>query len=614
MAAKEQRKQSPKPTLDSHFPGEWPKASSDDSKFLSDSEPDYSGSFWMREKLFQAMKKLLLREHEDEEWEEHEAKEQKAGKAHAAKTDAANDEELVLSDNAANDEEDSDSLAGGERQQISLTDEPVSVLQTRVVKFRAADTETWPTIIKDAVGQLERNWSRDIDFNKQLVETVPRNGQRISLLLGSSNGCLRNMARVHFETSLSACITNLESGWYFLKQWSKFWSNDPLVRDFSDWTNESFGVQPSNDGQENGNRKDKPIEIKLPMDGQGYPVVTFDIVRTNLVVLITHSRSSEYLLIGYDYDSSAFSSNATPVLLSWEAINHEGLSYKKLLISKFMGEMYRIVEGSGKGRIPWARLKDAQGDFIHPKYLPSGITLTQYHHIHCEDVDALLQHWLWRQGAGEITLQFKNIGKADRCEKQVSAADDTSTPMGPAGQLERDACKNQEQENMEKTRGMAKIRVVRELMCRVMETLQGTQEMQCHLPPATKGVDNFPRHLKSCQEREMREMMPPLTLHAHAHTHTHAHTILGENPIVGQAAGSSTNHVPHPPNSPSGSPTQEHAHNKETTAKEGQKSPHKCKKNGTAGNTHPHKQQTVQPEPRCSERAPWPAGWLKEVW
>ncbi|KAF8258470.1 hypothetical protein EI94DRAFT_1707972 [Lactarius quietus] len=114
-----------------------------------------------------------------------------------------------------------------------------------------------------------------------------------------------------------------------------------------------------------------------------------------------------------------------------------------------MSEMYWVVEdGGGKGRTPWARLKEAQGDFVLPKYLLSSITLTQYHHICCEDADALLQHWSQRQGTGEIPLQFKNVAKADWHEKQGSAVDDTSTLMGPADQSKcvlQDICKDKEQ-------------------------------------------------------------------------------------------------------------------------------------------------------------------------
>ncbi|KAF8265600.1 hypothetical protein EI94DRAFT_1702352 [Lactarius quietus] len=354
MAAEEQRNQSPKPTLDSLFPGEWPKASSDDSEFLSDSEPDYSGSFSDEGETFSGDEEiatkgevLLRKEHEDKEREEREAKERKAGKARAAETDAADDdEELVLNDNAADDEEDSDSLAGGERQQISLMDEQVSVLQSRVAEFRAADTENQSTIIKDAVGQLERNWSHDIDFNKQLVETVvcrylhnrcwrdrrapnfyrkwthtnivydvhqkeihkmaaemsgskPGSAHYLSFYrkaFKTVEGRLDEETRVKYQADAKEWTENKppprQQQWMFekhgqstlrdftecmyhqfgvqvailagycdrngepavmlydnndklggtsFKQRSKFWSNDPLVRDFSDWTNKSFG-------------------------------------------------------------------------------------------------------------------------------------------------------------------------------------------------------------------------------------------------------------------------------------------------------------------------------------------------------------------------------------
>lgn len=95
-----------------------------------------------------------------------------------------------------------------------------------------------------------------------------------------------------------------------------------------------------------------------------------------------------------------------------------------------------IAEGGGKGRIPWARMKEAQGDFILPQYLPNGITLTQYHHIRLDDANALLQHWTQRQAAGEIPLRFKNNFKADRRGLRASEDGDTSTPVVPRDQSE----------------------------------------------------------------------------------------------------------------------------------------------------------------------------------
>ena len=80
-------------------------------------------------------------------------------------------------------------------------------------------------------------------------------------------------------------------------------------------------------------------------------------------------------------------------------------------------------------------MKEAQGDFILPKYLPDGITLTQYHHICLDDANDLLQHWMQRQAAGEIPLKFKNNIKADCCGTQALEDGDTSTPV-PSDQPE----------------------------------------------------------------------------------------------------------------------------------------------------------------------------------
>ena len=58
------------------------------------------------------------------------------------------------------------------RQEVLLTDEQVSTLRRRVAEFRLADSDTRPTIIQDAVSELERSWTHDTDFDRELVETV----------------------------------------------------------------------------------------------------------------------------------------------------------------------------------------------------------------------------------------------------------------------------------------------------------------------------------------------------------------------------------------------------------------------------------------------------------
>jgi hypothetical protein len=59
-----------------------------------------------------------------------------------------------------------------------------------------------------------------------------------------------------------------------------------------------------------------------------------------------------------------------------------------------------MVSGGGKGRILWARLQKAQGNYVLDEYLPAGVTLAQYHHIRLWDANSLLQHWMARQVAG----------------------------------------------------------------------------------------------------------------------------------------------------------------------------------------------------------------------
>ena len=74
-------------------------------------------------------------------------------------------------------------------------------------------------------------------------------------------------------------------------------------------------------------------------------------------------------------------------------------------------------------------MKEAQDNFILSKYLLNSIILTQYHHICLDDANALLQHWMQRQAAGEIPLQFKNNIKANCHGTQASEDGDTSTPV-----------------------------------------------------------------------------------------------------------------------------------------------------------------------------------------
>jgi hypothetical protein len=93
-------------------------------------------------------------------------------------------------------------------------------------------------------------------------------------------------------------------------------------------------------------------------------------------------------------------------------------------------------------------MQENQDQFILPEYLPNGCTLTQCHHMHKEDVNAVLKHWTDRQAAGEIPFRFKNNPMANKRGKQSSADVNTPTPADPTEKSEedrRDAGSNQEQ-------------------------------------------------------------------------------------------------------------------------------------------------------------------------
>ena len=83
-----------------------------------------------------------------------------------------------------------------------------------------------------------------------------------------------------------------------------------------------------------------------------------------------------------------------------------------------------MATGRGKGHIPWSRLQQDQSDYILDEYLPSGVTLTQYHHIRVNNVNSLLQHWTSRQTAGEIPFRFKNGVDSSRQRKGASIGGD----------------------------------------------------------------------------------------------------------------------------------------------------------------------------------------------
>ncbi|KAH9012877.1 hypothetical protein EDB84DRAFT_1568967 [Lactarius hengduanensis] len=378
----------------------------------------------------------------------------------------------------------------GRKHDINLTDEQVTMLQKRVAEFRAADKAGRSNIIQDSADRIEGSWGQDTNFDREVVETlvrrylfnrcrrvrkkshfrskqwtyrdilVDRHREEIDKMTvdmsgepSGSNGYLgyynkvvklvdegldeetrvkyraearkwaeqeappeqqqRMFAKRGIDTmqdfselmyrqygvrvailggycdndgpSIMFYDNDNELGGTSFKARYKGWLHDPMVEEFSRWTAESFG-DPADSGEECIIKKDQTPKVKLPIDKHGYPV-----------------------------------------LPNWETIDRGGLTYKKMVIGQFMSEMY-----GGKRRVPWAKLREAQGDWIAAEYLPEGVTLTQYHHIRLDDANSLLKHWIQRQAAGEIPFRFKKLDKVDRHHGGKRGSETTDGAGGPS--------------------------------------------------------------------------------------------------------------------------------------------------------------------------------------
>ncbi|KAH9012500.1 hypothetical protein EDB85DRAFT_2158986 [Lactarius pseudohatsudake] len=223
---------------------------------------------------------------------------------------------------------------------------------------------------------------RGIDTMQDFSELMYRQyGVRVAILGGY---CDNDGPSIMFYDN------NNELGGTSFKAQYKGWLHDPMVEEFSRWTAESFG-DPADSGEECIIKKDQTPKVKLPIDKHGYPV-----------------------------------------LPNWETIDRGGLTYKKMVIGQFMSEMYGIAAGGGKRRVPWAKLREAQGDWIAAEYLPEGVTLTQYHHIRLDDANSLLKHWIQRQAASEIPFRFKKLDKVDRHHGGKWGLETTDGAGGPS--------------------------------------------------------------------------------------------------------------------------------------------------------------------------------------
>jgi len=58
------------------------------------------------------------------------------------------------------------------RQDISLTDEHISMLEKCMPKFRAADTKLREKIVQQAADRIKRTWKEGMEFDRDTVLSV----------------------------------------------------------------------------------------------------------------------------------------------------------------------------------------------------------------------------------------------------------------------------------------------------------------------------------------------------------------------------------------------------------------------------------------------------------
>lgn len=158
-----------------------------------------------------------------------------------------------------------------------------------------------------------------------------------------------------------------------------------------------------------------------------------------------------------DNTKLAHNSQGYPILPSIEDINAKGLLYKKILIGRFMSDVYgsqaaefccrfihsticlAISIGNGSERVPWSALQKYQAKYIKPKYMPERVTLRQYYHICQRDAEALLEHWTRRQAAGRTPLRFRKVSETILQTGRTSEESDSDEGMQPGTGSEDDS-------------------------------------------------------------------------------------------------------------------------------------------------------------------------------
>ncbi|KAG2094647.1 uncharacterized protein F5147DRAFT_657122 [Suillus discolor] len=101
-----------------------------------------------------------------------------------------------------------------------------------------------------------------------------------------------------------------------------------------------------------------------------------------------------------------------PVMPDIEALS---LEKKKCLICTFLTRHYRFCSQKPKASIPWSAVREAQDDFIEPKFLPAGVKIKDPSKLQLHEADRLLEFWHQRQkDAVPSTFEFKGWQDHDK--------------------------------------------------------------------------------------------------------------------------------------------------------------------------------------------------------
>ncbi|KAH9035545.1 hypothetical protein EDB85DRAFT_1889308 [Lactarius pseudohatsudake] len=347
------------------------------------------------------------------------------------------------------EDSDSDDVDG---EGLKLTADQADMLQKHVAEFRAADLHRRLAIVKDCLNWIQARQPK-ASFKRKEVETLVRRylynkgrrakksstlnlGRRwtyrdivmdvhrqelhtMTLSLSDSKGgsdkylaCYQKALKIvqaglsqetkeKYRAQAKKWTEDIPPPWQQRKMMQKYGMS--TFREFARYVYSQYGVRVA--------------ILGAYQDGDGDPSITL----ANSKGTGDNSdddgekKSKDAPEINLKTDSRGY-----PILPSWEAVKDTDHRNKKYLIGKYMSEMYQMASEGRKGRIPWTRVREAQQDYILDKYLPAGVTLTQYHHICLGDANALLQHWTTRQAAGQTPFCFKQGDKNSRRSKTAN--------------------------------------------------------------------------------------------------------------------------------------------------------------------------------------------------